>query len=96
MENPRKCSLCPNEGEMSHVDNPAMRACADCRKRMDTEIPIVCTGCDVVWWLPKTPQNVVIASQKFGKPPQEVMDCPVLGAVKSCRLCGRGGGRLDG
>ena len=87
VNNPHKCSLCQNESELHKVDNPSIRVCGACRLKMQTMIPIVCTGCDTCYWLPKTPRNVMWAANYFGIDLQTIMEEPVLGSIVTCKYC---------
>lgn len=82
-----KCAFCQNTGELHEVEAPAIRLCTQCREKLNTHIAVVCTGCDTLHWLPKTPGNVQTASEMSGIPMQELMEGCCIHQIKSCRQC---------
>lgn len=83
----RQCILCQTEGELQQVESPAIRLCTRCTAKMQTHIPVVCTGCDTVYWLPKTADNVVKAARMSGLTPKHIMDNAMLQEIKYCKGC---------
>lgn len=86
----RKCTFCQHEGELHEVEAPAIRICTACRHKLETHICVICTGCDTLIWLPKTPDNVMIAAEYGGISPQHVMENPMLHQIAKCKNCYRG------
>ena len=85
--NSRKCTFCQNEREIHEVDAPALRLCTGCRDKLNTHIAAICTGCQTLAWIPKTPENVMVAAELSGVPPEYIMDNCVVHQVKQCLRC---------
>lgn len=82
-----KCQFCGNQGELHDIEVPAIRLCTVCREKLTTHIVVVCTGCDTLHWLPKTPQNVMQAAHMSGLAPDHIMDNYMLHEIKRCQQC---------
>lgn len=81
------CTFCQAPGELHQVESPAIRVCTACREKLQTHLAIICTGCDTLHWLRKTPQNVMIAAEMTGCLPQHIIDNPMMQAINSCQQC---------
>lgn len=81
-----KCALCPNDAALD-VEAPAIRLCLSCANKLRTHIAAICTGCNTCYWLPKTPQNVVIAAELSGLPLGHIQDECVIHQMASCKRC---------
>ncbi len=85
-----KCAFCPSEGELHEVEAPAIRLCTDCREKLNTHIAVVCIGCDSLYWIRKTPENVMQAAGTSDLPPQHITDNLVIHEIKTCKRCYEG------
>lgn len=82
-----KCTFCGNKGKLHEVEAPAISVCMACREKLGTHIAVICTGCQTIHWLRKTPQNVATAARLSGLPIQHIQDNPMLHEIKTCRQC---------
>lgn len=82
-----RCTLCKNPGELHRVDNPDLRICTPCREKLGTHIAVFCSGCDTLFWLRKTPSNVMTASKMSDLAPEHIMQNYLVHELKSCKLC---------
>jgi len=85
-ETTMKCQFCDGEG-IHVVENPPMRLCTSCREKLETHFAVICTGCNTLYWLPKTPQNIMRAAEMSGLDPAHIRDNYIFHEIKSCRRC---------
>ncbi len=84
----RKCTFCPNEqDELHETDNPDLQLCSTCREKLITHIAVICTNCNNLYWLLKTPQNVAIAADMSELSPQHIMDNYCVHQIGTCKQC---------
>lgn len=81
------CTFCQNDGELHEVDSPAIRLCASCREKLGTHIAVICSHCQILYWLPKTPENVARACEMSDFTPEHIMENHVIHELKSCKNC---------
>jgi len=82
-----KCTFCQNDDEVHETDNPDLRLCSTCREKLGTHIAVVCTNCDTLYWLQKTPQNAAIAADMSGLPVDHIMDNYMVHQIETCKRC---------
>lgn len=61
--------------------------CAKCAEMLETHIGCYCSGCETMYWVRKTPDNIMIFCDKHGVPPQYVLDNPVGHTINACQRC---------
>lgn len=81
-----KCAFCERDG-IHQVEAPAIKLCDECRKKLDSHIAVVCTGCNVIHWLPKSAANVAAAAEMSGLLPDHIMENPIVHEIKFCKNC---------
>jgi hypothetical protein len=83
-----ECQFCKSKDvELHEVEGPAIRLCGPCREKLGTHIAVVCTGCDTVYWLLKTPANIMQASAMSDLSPVHIMDNYLIHEIKTCKRC---------
>ena len=83
-----ECQFCKSQDvELHEIAAPAIRLCGPCRKKLSTHIAVICVGCDTLFWLRKTPGNVMQASQMSELPPAHIMDNYLIHEIKTCKRC---------
>lgn len=82
-----RCTFCQNEGELHEVEAPAIRLCSTCREKLGTHIAVVCTGCDTVFWLRKTPENVARAAGMSDLSPLHIRENYIMHQISHCKRC---------
>lgn len=82
-----KCAFCPNTGPLHEVEQPHIKVCTKCRDKWGTHIVVVCTGCDTLYWLPKSPGNIQMASALSDLPLDHIMENYLLHEIKHCQKC---------
>ena len=83
-----RCGLCKKESELLHeVNEPLIRVCEDCRQKLHTHMACICTGCNRLAWIPKTPDNVNFAAGLSGMFIDYIMDHAIFHWVYNCRFC---------
>lgn len=83
-----ECQFCKSKDvELHEVEAPAIRLCTACREKLTTHIAVVCTGCDTLFWVRKTPENVMWAAEMSDLSPVHIMDNYLVHQIKSCKRC---------
>lgn len=78
-----KCVFC-KETALLGTEPPC---CQKCAEKLLSHFGIYCEGCDTLYWLPKTPENVDWFCKLANSTPQFVMENAVGLSVNRCKLC---------
>jgi len=61
--------------------------CSACGEMLQTHTAHICYGCNQVYWMPKTPENVMFLAETRGIPPQQIMSEAVYFEMSHCKRC---------
>jgi len=81
------CSLCRSGTGVEKCPEAPVHLCEACRRKLEYNLCVVCSGCHTAYWLPKTPVNVYTAAQLSGRNPVEIIDAMVFHLIPACRGC---------
>jgi hypothetical protein len=47
----------------------------------------ICYGCKVVYWMQKSPENVMFLAESRGIPPEQLVSEPIYFEMSHCKRC---------
>lgn len=78
-----KCNLCPKDA----VSNGGVQVyCEDCKNKMNTHFAFVFGCCNRLYWLPKSPENVMHVANHEGITPLEAAQIGHI-VAPMCKFC---------
>jgi hypothetical protein len=77
------CVFC-KEVALLGTDPPT---CVKCAERLQTHFAVYCDGCNTLYWLRKSPENVMFYAEQTGADPQYLLENAIVIQIPQCKGC---------
>lgn len=78
-----KCHLC-NKVALLGSEPPT---CLDCQRMFEDHLAIICEGCSTLYWLMKSPENIMQCAEMYKVSPDHIMMNNFVGTLTHCKHC---------